>query len=41
MKQQKVTKLLSNREIDAALTPQNYIGVAPIIVDRIIEKLMR
>jgi adenylosuccinate lyase len=41
LKQQNVTKLFSTREIDTALKPENYIGVAPIIVDRIIEKLTR
>ena len=41
LKQQNVTKLLSTREIDTALAPENYIGAAPIIVDRIIEKLTR
>ncbi len=34
-----VTKLLTEEEVDTALKPDNYIGVAPIIVDRIIQKL--
>ena len=41
VKNKNVTKLLSIKEIDAALKPENYIGVAPEIVDRIISKLNR
>jgi adenylosuccinate lyase len=39
IKNKKVTNLLTFQEIDASLNPENYIGVAPDIVDRIIQKL--
>jgi adenylosuccinate lyase len=39
IKDKKVTDLLSNRDLDEALKPENYIGVAPKIVDRIAKKL--
>jgi hypothetical protein len=32
-------KLLTEKEIDAALSPMNYLGVTEKIIDRVIKKL--
>jgi len=34
----KVSKLLTKKEIDAALDPDNYLGASAEIVDRIVKK---
>ena len=37
----KKLKLLTNKEIDSALKPENYLGATEKLIDKVIKKLER